>query len=214
MTDTTDLVLHTQDGLALEAVLESPGSPKACFVFCHPHPQMGGTMNAPLLKAISGGLLERGWAVLRFNFRGIGASEGMSSIGIEEVADAAAAVEEARSRFPTLPLAIGGWSFGASVAGRVAATDDALEAFVGIAPAVTEKPGITAGMPAAEEVDLPMPSLVIVGVNDDLVDPAEARAWAETVGAEFEEMKGANHFFWGKYEVLTERVCDFLERTV
>lgn len=208
----TDLRLQTADGLSLEARLESPEHPGGVFVFCHPHPQMGGTMNAPLLEAVGACLLARGWAVLRFNFRGIGASEGTSSVGLEEVADAEAAVAEARSRFTDLPVAIGGWSFGAAVAGRTAAADDDLAAYVAIAPAVAEKPGITAGLPSPTEVRLAMPALVVIGANDELVDTAEARSWAEAVGAHYVELKGANHFFWAKYDALTEVVCDFLDQ--
>ena len=207
-----DLQLRTADGLTLEAVLDVPDAPGGAFVFCHPHPQMGGTMNAPLLKALTADLVARGWAVLRFNFRGIGASEGETGLGIDEVADAEAAVAEARDRFADLPVAIGGWSFGAAVAGRVAAKDASLAAYVAIAPAVKEKPGITAGLPPSEDVQLDMPSLVVVGVNDELVDPADARAWCDAVGVSFTEMKGANHFFWAKYDALSSVVCDFLDQ--
>jgi uncharacterized protein len=205
------LQLRTADGLTLEATLDVPGAPGGAFVFCHPHPQMGGTMNAPLLTALTADLTARGWAVLRFNFRGIGASDGVTGLGIDEVADAEAAVAEARDRFADLPIAIGGWSFGAAVAGRVAAKDASLGAYVAIAPAVKEKPGVTAGLPPSEQVHLDMPSLVVVGVNDELVEPAEARAWADGVGARFVEMKGANHFFWAKYDALSSVVCDFLD---
>ena len=208
------LQLRTADGLTLEAVLDVPDAPGGAFVFCHPHPQMGGTMNAPLLKALTADLVARGWAVLRFNFRGIGASEGETGLGIDEVADAEAAVAEARDRFADLPVAIGGWSFGAAVAGRVAAKDTSLAAYVAIAPAVKEKPGVTAGLPPSEEVQLAMPSLVVVGVNDELVEPDDARAWCETVGARFTEMKGANHFFWAKYDDLSALVCDFLDEVL
>ena len=207
-----DLQLRTADGLTLEAVLDVPDAPGGAFVFCHPHPQMGGTMNAPLLKALTADLVARGWAVLRFNFRGIGASEGETGLGIDEVADAEAAVAEARNRFGDLPTAIGGWSFGAAVAGRVAAKDPSLAAYVAIAPAVKEKPGVTAGLPSPEGVNLAMPSLVVVGVNDELVAPTDARAWAETAGATFVEMKGCNHFFWAKYEALSTVVGDFLDQ--
>jgi alpha/beta superfamily hydrolase len=79
---------------------------------------------------------------------------------------------------------------------------------------VSEKPGITAGLPPPDDLHLAMPALVIVGVNDELVDPSEARAWAEGVGAQLVEMKGANHFFWAKYDTLTKAVCDFLDRVL
>lgn len=204
------LQITSADGLALEAVLDEPKEPTAALVLCHPHPKMGGTMNAPLLVALVQDLDRRGWAVLRFNFRGIGASEGESGTGPDEVADALGAVAEMRRRYE-LPLAIAGWSFGGAVAIRAAIQTPGLIGVVGIAPAIKEKPGITAGCPAPEDVSLDAPLLVIVGANDELVDPAEAAAWTASVGGRFIEMKGANHFFWGRYEALSKTVGDFLD---
>ena len=206
--------LETSDGLSLEAEWDAPQEPRAVLVFCHPHPQMGGTMNAPLLLAIRDELLAAGWAILRFNFRGIGASEGTSSIGIEEVKDAEAALDEASRRAGTLPLALAGWSFGAAVAVRLASSRDDLAALVAIAPAVAEKPGVTAGLPSAPDVTLAMPTLFVVGANDDLTAPAACSSWARDVGATYIEMKGANHFFWAKYPALGGVVKDFLEKAI
>ena len=208
---TEELHLQTSDGLALEAEWDVPEEQRGVFVFCHPHPQMGGTMNAPLLLAVRDALLASGWSVLRFNFRGIGGSEGTSSIGLEEVKDAEAALAEARRRAGELPVAIGGWSFGAAVAVRVANGSTDLVALVAIAPAVKEKPGITAGLPAPDEVSLAMPALFIVGVNDDLTLPGDCSEWAEASGATFVEMKGANHFFWAKYPALADEITRFLD---
>lgn len=203
------------DGLTLEAELDAPADPpRGALVFCHPHPKMGGTMNAPLLLAVRDELVARGWAVLRFNFRGIGASEGEASIGIDEVADAEGAIAFASERFPGVPLAIAGWSFGGAVALRAAGRHPELKACVTIAPAVQAKPDITAGAPPAEEFDYRGPVLLLVGANDEQVSPDRCRAWAEETGATYEEMKGANHFFWAKYEPLARRVADFLDEAL
>lgn len=202
--------IRSTDGLELEAELDSPAEPRAGLVLCHPHPKMGGTMNAPLLVSLVEHLNGRGWAVLRFNFRGIGASEGHAGMGTDEIADAAGAITEMRARYH-LPLAIAGWSFGGAVAIRAAAAADDLVGVVGIAPAVKEKLGITAGLPAADDIDLPGPLLVVCGANDELVDPGEAAEWTHAAGGRFVEMKGANHFFWGKYEALAQTVGDFLD---
>ncbi|HEX2050233.1 MAG TPA: alpha/beta hydrolase, partial [Actinomycetota bacterium] len=120
----TAATLRSDDGLALEAAIDEPGRPPvAAVVVCHPHPRMGGTMDAPLLLALRDALVARSWAVLRFNFRGVGASEGEASDGIAEVADARGALAEARRRWPDAPLALAGWSFGAAVAVRAEAGD-------------------------------------------------------------------------------------------
>jgi hypothetical protein len=209
-----ELRLTTEDGLSLEAEWDLPDESKAALVFCHPHPQMGGTMNAPLLKAITTHLVGLGWAVLRFNFRGIGDSEGEPGLGADEQIDARAALKEARSRFPDLPVALAGWSFGAAVAVRIAAERNDLAALVAIAPAIKEKPGVTAGLPPPGEVKLSVPTHFIVGINDDLVDPDDCEMWARSAGATCEVMPGANHFFWGKYDRLAAEVGGFLERAI
>ena len=206
--------LRSTDGLELEAELWIPEVPRAGLVFCHPHPQMGGTMNAPLLVTVSEELVERNWIVLRFNFRGIGESEGEPSTGSAEIADADGAVEFMRARFPDLPVAIAGWSFGAAVATRVAAADSDLAALVAIAPAVKRKPGITDGLPPAEKIGLEIPALVLCAGNDDMVDVEDCRSWAETAQTEFHAMPGANHFFWNKYEKLAQVVAEFLDAEV
>ena len=171
-------------------------------------------MNAPLLLALRDEMLERGWAVLRFNFRGIGGSEGEASIGIEEVADAEGAVAFVTQRFPDLPTAVAGWSFGGAVALRTAGRHPELKACVTIAPAVVPKPDITAGAPAPEAFAYRGPLLLICGANDDQVSPADCRRWALEVGARYEEMKGANHFFWAKYDALAGIVADFLDESL
>ena len=206
--------LRSTDGLKLEAELWIADEPRAALVFCHPHPQMGGTMNAPLLVAVSEELVQRNWNVLRFNFRGIGESEGEPSTGSAEIADAEGAVELVRARFPDLPVAVAGWSFGAAVAARVAAADTGLAALVAIAPAVKEKPGITDGLPPADRIGLTIPALIVCADNDDLVDIGDCRSWAETAQTEFHAMPGANHFFWNKYEKLAVVVAEFLDAEV
>jgi uncharacterized protein len=203
---------QSSDGLTIEAALDQPEEVRGALVFCHPHPQMGGTMNAPLLKAVRDRLVGDGWAVLRFNFRGIGASEGESSTGEEEVADAEGAVAEALERFPDVPLAIAGWSFGAAVAVRTAALRDEIAACIGIAPAVKKKEGITAGLPDPDDIDLKAKLLFVCGANDKHVSPADCRSWIEARGSgDYEEVSGANHFFWAKYDDLSEIVSSWLD---
>lgn len=203
--------IASADGLQLEAEFDQPEDASAVLVLCHPHPKMGGTMNAPLLLAVRDAMTSAGWAVLRFNFRGIGASEGKASIGIEEVADAEGAIAAATERAPGLPMAIAGWSFGAAVALRAATKHPELLACVGIAPAIRPKPEITAGAPAPGDFSYEGPTLLVCGVNDELVGPDDCRAWAEAAGGVFHEMKGANHFFWAKYDQLAEVVVSFLD---
>ena len=209
---TEALTIESRDGLSLEAALDEPDvDPAAALVLCHPHPKMGGTMTAPLLLAVSDALVAGGWAVLRFNFRGIGESEGEPSTGEAEVADALGATDHVTKAFPGLPVAIAGWSFGAAVAVRALLSEEGYAGCVAIAPAVKPREGITAGLPDSAGLKLPAPLLIICGANDHLVAPDDCRSWGEAAGAEVDVMKGANHFFWGKYDDLAERVAAWLD---
>jgi uncharacterized protein len=173
---------------------------------------MGGTMNAPLLLAVRDELITRRWGILRFNFRGIGASQGLSSDGGAESADVRGGLSLVRERFPGLPLALAGWSFGGAVAIQVACGGEELAACVAIAPAVTAKSGVSAGVPAPGGCTPSCSLLIITGANDDQVRPDECRAWAAGVeNAHYVELPGANHFFWAKYESLASQVGDFLD---
>ncbi|MQA98883.1 MAG: hypothetical protein GEU78_01090 [Actinobacteria bacterium] len=200
------------DGLKLEAEIDVPETLGGALLLCHPHPQMGGTMNAPLLLALRDRLVAGGWGVLRFNYRGIGSSEGETGTGGPEEGDARGALRRLRQLCPGVPMAVAGWSFGAGVALRILPREPALEAVVAIAPSVRGKEGVTIPVPAAHEVRATAPILVVCGERDEQVSPADARAWAESVPtARYVEVRGANHFFWGQYDRLGDTVASFLD---
>lgn len=206
-----NLTIASRAGLALEAAVDVPDDARGFVTFCHPHPRFGGTMNAPLMVALRDDLLARNFGILRFNFRGVGSSEGESGLGVEEVADAAGALDVARERFPKGPHALLGWSFGGAVAIRTAAREE-VDACVAIAPAVEHKDSISAGLPSPEEMPLTIPLLVVIGANDEQISPESCRAWTGSVEtAEFVQMPGANHFFWAKYPDLAGTVGSWLE---
>ncbi len=104
----------------LEALLEEPETPphRACLV-CHPHPLYGGTMHNKVVHRVARGLRRAGGAVLRFNFRGSGRSQGTYDKGIGELEDARAALGWLRARYPSLPYTLAGFSFGARIVLRL-----------------------------------------------------------------------------------------------
>ncbi len=207
---TEALTIRSRDGFALEAALDERDDADATLVLCHPHPKMGGTMNAPLLLALRDELVGDGWNVLRFNFRGVGASEGGASTGTAELQDALGAVDHAR-RLGTR-LALAGWSFGASVALRLTGELNDLLGCAAIAPGIDPKPDITEGVPAAVRPRCPV--LVVIGANDEQVSPPRAKRWADEHAATFAAIPAANHFFWARYEAVTSLVGEWLnERT-
>jgi len=127
-------------GGRLEALLDAPdGVPKAAVVFAHPLPTHGGTMHTKAVYQATKGLVRAGRAVLRFNFRGVGASEGSFTGGAGEKEDFAAALAYMHARYPDLPLWAAGFSFGAWIALEVGALDDLVTVLIGIAPPVTRE---------------------------------------------------------------------------
>ena len=122
----------------LEALIDAPecGAVRAAVVFAHPHPQYGGTMHTKTVYQSAKALARLGCAVLRFNFRGVGASEGAFDSGPGEQADFRAALDYMAGRYPGVPLWAGGFSFGSWVALEVGAADPRVSLLIGIAPPV------------------------------------------------------------------------------
>src|SRR5262245_542736 len=124
----------------LEALLDEPAAaPKAVVVFAHPLPTHGGTMHTKAVYQGTKGLVRAGCAVLRFNFRGVGKSEGSFTGGEGEKEDYRAALDFAAARFPGLPLWAAGFSFGSWIALETGAADDRVTVLIGIAPPVTRE---------------------------------------------------------------------------
>ncbi|HVN99001.1 MAG TPA: alpha/beta family hydrolase [Steroidobacteraceae bacterium] len=188
----------------LETLVEEPaaGEPAArlAAVVCHPHPLFGGTLHNKVVHTLARTLRGGGAATLRFNFRGVGASEGTHDGGEGESADALAAVAAARARWPGLPLVLAGFSFGAAVAIRVAAEARA-QWLISAAPAVdrVNLDGFTA--PACAW-------LIVQGDADEVVAPATVVAWAarHAPAARLRLLAGVGHFFHGRLHELADCV--------
>ena len=101
----------------LEALLEEPedSEPREACLICHPHPAHGGTMQNKVVYRMAHGLRRSGRVVLRFNFRGVGRSQGVYDQGIGELEDARAALAWLRERYPNLPYSMAGFSFGSRI---------------------------------------------------------------------------------------------------
>jgi alpha/beta superfamily hydrolase len=122
----------------LETLLDEPahGPPHAAVVFAHPHPQHGGTMHTKIVYRSAKALASLGCAVLRFNFRGVGRSEGRFGDGIGEIEDFKAALDFMSARYPAVPLWTAGMSFGAYVSLTAGAAHERVETLLGLAPAL------------------------------------------------------------------------------
>ena len=193
---------------ALEAILEDPGGePAALAVVCHPHPLFEGTMRNKVVHTLARAANRLGAPALRFNFRGVGASAGAWDDGRGETEDALAAIEWARARWPGRPLWLAGFSFGAFVALRAAASA-APAALVTVAPPVQRFPPGEVPQPAT-------PWLLVQGEADELVDYREVTAWAEArpQPPRVVLLPATSHFFHGRLAELQQAVQDFLAET-
>ncbi len=124
----------------LEALLDAPkGQPTAAVVFAHPLPSHGGTMHTKAVYQATKGLVRAGCVVLRFNFRGVGASEGSFTGGPGEKEDFKVALDYISARYPDRPLWSAGFSFGSWIALETGAVDDRVRALIGIAPPVARE---------------------------------------------------------------------------
>lgn len=187
--------ITVEPGVTLEARWDVPAAPQTVVVVCHPHPLYGGTMQVPLLHTVAARLTEAGGAVLRFNFRGVGASTGAWTGGPGELADLAAAIETATGAFPDLPLRLAGWSFGAVVALCWQRDHGGRQPLAAIAPP-TRIEGVP---PLPDPVSLaPAPRLFLVGSREQFADPAALASYAAALGAELEVLPGSDHFFYGR----------------
>jgi alpha/beta superfamily hydrolase len=191
----------------LEALLEwDPERPAPLAVLvCHPHPLFGGTMHNKVVYRAAKGALVAGAVTLRFNFRGVGNSGGGYDSGIGERDDARAALDYLSGRFPTLPLAMIGFSFGSLVALAVGASDERVRWLVGLGLPVESSDFSFLG-------DCRKPKLIVQGTMDPF-GPREKLKKVFDTFAEPKELRwveGVDHFFTGKLEEVQSAVEKFL----
>lgn len=186
----------------LEAAFEVPAGFDGQHValVCHPHPLFGGTMDNKVVVIAARALQERGYATLRFNFRGVGQSTGSWDLGRGEAADAMAAAAALQTRWPAAQLLVAGFSFGAYVATQLA-TQLPVRQLITIAPPVQRFDFGTLAVPQC-------PWLVVQGDQDELVDHEAVQAWTRTLqpAPEVVILPGAEHFFHGRLNDLRDAI--------
>jgi alpha/beta superfamily hydrolase len=159
-------------------------------------------MRTPLVSRVAMGLAASGRPVLRFNFRGVGGSQGEQTEGEKEPLDVAAAVAFVRSRLGVERPALVGWSFGSLMAAAHAGADPRIAALVAVAPplgVITPADGLGTGA---------APTLWIVGDRDPYCTPEAI----EGLPGSHVVITGANHFFWAKEDALIAAIVGFLDQ--
>ena len=197
------------DGKAgrLETILAEPESEhrQGIAVIAHPHPLYGGTMDNKVVHTLFKALIELGFIAVKFNYRGVGKSEGDYGDGLGETEDVIAVVEAVQDRFDArannLPLLLAGFSFGGAVQVHAAKTLSP-QSLIMVSPSVDhfQAPSIISDV---ERV------LIIQGDQDEVVPLKTILDWAAPQDLPIVVIPGAEHFFHGKLHIIKRTVLDW-----
>jgi uncharacterized protein len=196
----------------LEGILkpeEAGVIPRYAALVCHPHPLYGGTMHNKVVFKVAQSLQTLGMPALRFNFRGVGHSTGTYDEGRGEMDDVRHALEFLSHRYPGLPVILGGFSFGAYVALRVACIDDRVSVMIGL--------GVPARMFDGDYLDdCHKQKLIIQGTMDETAPYGLAAQWFEHVPApkSMVAVQGADHFFQGYLDEVQAIITTFIQNVM
>jgi len=191
---------------------QKAGAPIA--IVLHPHPLHGGNMNNRVVHLMYNTFVARGFSVLRFNFRGVGRSQGSYDSGIGELSDAAYAFDWAQSVNPSSPYCwIGGYSFGALIAMQLMMRRPEIEGFISVSPpAGTEDFSFLAPCPSS--------GLLVHGDSDEHVPVEAVQKLAQklksqkNITIDFRVIKGADHFYQNRMEELKKAIETYVDQAL
>jgi alpha/beta superfamily hydrolase len=189
----------------LEALYRELQDPVGVAVICHPHPMGGGTLHNKVVFRAARGLENANIATLRFNFRGVGASAGKHDEGEGEQGDVMAAIDWAKKKHPGKKLIVGGFSFGAWVASRVACELPEVDAIFLIGTPVNK-------YDFGHLRHCEKPILFLHGTDDEYGDVEKLEKLGENVrNAESVIVTGADHFFSKQLDAVDETIRQWAE---
>lgn len=191
----------------MQCLLDLPeGEPRGVALVAHPHPLYGGTMENKVAQTLARTFVTLGYAAARFNFRGVGESEGVHDEGRGEVDDMAVMYAHMREKYPNLPITLTGFSFGtfvqAQFALRLAAEGQPAERLVLVGTAAGKWP-----MP-----QVPEDTILIHGELDDTITLKEVFEWARPLDLPVTVITGADHFFHRKLGHIKNLVIQLWRR--
>jgi len=191
---------------------KKPDAPIA--IVLHPHPLHGGNMNNRVVFIMFNNFVERGFSVLRFNFRGVGRSQGAFDNGVGELSDAAYAFDWMQQFNSNSPFCwIGGYSFGALISMQLMMRRPEIEGFVSISPpAGTEDFSFLAPCPSS--------GLIIHGDTDNHIPLDAVKKLAQkldgqkNISVNLSIVKGADHFYKDNMDNLSKEVASYLDKSL
>lgn len=192
--------------IVLEGLLSVPASATAGAVICHPHPLYGGEMRNNVVTALIEAFHECGMATLRFNFRGVGKSEGSHDEGKGECDDVSAAVTFLQAQCTLTNILVAGYSFGSVVGLQAGAKDERVNALIGLAfPLNLRDPTFLN--------DIKKPVFLVSGTKDDYspIEGLKKVVSTMSVPAKLQTIEGADHFFMGREKEITATIRAFLQ---
>jgi hypothetical protein len=189
---------------------------RAVAVIAHPHPLFGGTMDNKVVTTLARAFTDAGAAAYRFNFRGVGATEGQHDEGDGETEDMLRVIEHARGEVPGVPLLLAGFSFGGAIATRASERVE-FARLVLVAPGFRRITGHGLGAaPDPSDPKLGTPgrhsganAVVVHGDLDETVPLADSIAWATPREVPVVVVPGGEHFFHRKLHILKDVVARF-----
>jgi hypothetical protein len=206
---TKNLMINGPSG-AIEAILEKKDDVNllGVIIICHPHPLFGGTMQNKVVHTISRACLHKNLMVLKFNFRGVGKSQGAFDDGIGELDDAIHMINYVQIHYPKMPIWIGGFSFGAGIAIQ-AASIKAPIGLISVAPSLSNPAMFIKNEPQC-------PWLIVHGAQDELIDINVIESWCKglQVLPEIIILEEATHFFHGCLIDLRIKIESFIKLNI
>lgn len=194
---------------AIDVQRDQPaGTPRGIAVIAHPHPLFGGTMDNKVVQTLARAFIATGWTTVRFNFRGVGASEGVHDEGRGELEDMLNVVGQLA---PEGPLAIAGFSFGAFVASGAVSrlwAEREIRQIVLVGTAAARNNVATLPVEARER------TLVVHGEADDTVALSAVMDWARPQSLPVTVIPGGGHFFHGQLPLLKGLVVRHLRADI
>ena len=210
----TEVIFNGPDGRLEGRYHQSKKHDAPIAIVLHPHPLHGGNMNNRIVYLMYNAFVERGFSVLRFNFRGVGRSQGVFDNGVGELSDAAYAFDWMQQYNTNSPFCwIGGYSFGALISMQLMMRRPEIEGFVSISPpAGTEDFSFLAPCPSS--------GLIVHGDTDEHVPADAVKKLAhkldgqKNIAVGLSIIKGADHFYKEKLDFLSQEVAKYLDNSL